>query len=163
MLLSIRGGRRRHISSMYHQVFASYLKPSSIFLPILPPVSSRMAALRNSAAFYNMRLKPGAWALILTKEHNFPAGIWNVASSARKAMTAENLADIPCRIHSRIIVHPAPELHACQGSHLSNSRPGDHRLRDIWWGNRSGLLLLRNTGKSNSICAAASAPHAFSG
>lgn len=60
MLLSIRGGRRRHLSHMHHQVFASYLKPSSIFLPILPPVLSRMGALRNSAAFYKMRLKPGA-------------------------------------------------------------------------------------------------------
>lgn len=71
MLLSIRGGRRRHVSNMYHQVFASYLKPSSIFFPILPPVSSMMPALRNSVAFYKMRLKPAPGALILTKEHNF--------------------------------------------------------------------------------------------
>lgn len=59
MLLSIRGGRRRDVPNMYYQVFASYLKPSSIFLPVLPPVSSKMAALSNSAAFYKKRLKPG--------------------------------------------------------------------------------------------------------
>ena len=128
-----------------------------------------MADLSYTGASFKKRLKPGPGALILTKEHNFisylfhpeqrlASEMWPAQSESQRTQRTWQILYV--WIYNRIIIHPVPELHACQGSRLSNSGPGDYSPRVIWLGNGSRLLLLRNTSKSSSICATASTSHA---